>query len=161
MPQLDFSTYPSQIIWLLISFTALYFLMARVALPRISTVLEERRDRIANDIDEAERLKRDTDTAIANYETALAEARARAHEIAQATREKLSGEIDAERQRVDNELAAKTTAAEEVINAARSQALAEIGNVASETAEAIVKELVGGRWTKAKISAAVGAAMKV
>ncbi len=161
MPQLDFSTYSPQIIWLVITFTALYFLMARVALPRIATVLEERRDRIANDLDEAERLKRDTDTAIANYEAALAEARARAHEIAQATREKLSGEIDAERTRVDDELAAKTAAAEDIINAARSRALAEIGKVANETAEAIVTALVGGRWTKANISAAVATAMKV
>lgn len=160
MPQLDFSTYPSQIIWLVITFTALYLLMARVALPRIATVLEERRDRIANDLDEAERLKRDTDTAIANYEAALAEARARAHEIAQATREKLSAEIDAERGRVDDELAAKATAAEEIIGAAKTRALTEIGNVATETAEAIVKTLVGGRWTKDKISAAVDAAMK-
>jgi len=160
MPQLDFSSYPSQIIWLLITFTALYLLMARVALPRIATVLEERRDRIANDLDEAERLKRDTETAIANYEAALAEARARAHEIAQATREKLSAEIDAERGRVDDELAAKTTAAEEIISAAKTKALTEIGNVATETAEAIVKELVGGRWSKANISAAVGAVMK-
>ncbi len=161
MPQLDFSTYASQIIWLVITFTALYFLMARVALPRIATVLEERRDRIANDLDEAERLKRDTDTAIANYEAALAEARARAHDIAQTTREKLSAEIDTERQRVDGELAAKTTAAEQVIGAARTKALTEIGNVATEATEAIVKVLVGGRWTKADISAAVGAAMKV
>lgn len=160
MPQLDFSTFAPQIIWLVISFTALYFLMARVALPRIATVLEERRDRVANDLDEAERLKRDTDTAIANYETALAEARAKAHEIAQATREKLSGEIDAQRRQVEDELAIKTAAAEETICAAKTEALAEIGKVANETAETIVKELVGGRWTKAKISAAVASAMK-
>ena len=160
MPQLDFSTFAPQLIWLVISFVALYLLMARVALPRIATVLEERRDRVANDLDEAEKLKRDTETAIANYETALAEARARAHDIATATREKLSAEIDVERQRVEDDLNTKAAAAEETIRAAKDEALAEIGNIANETAESIVKELVGGRWTKAKISAAVTAAMK-
>ena len=160
MPQLDFSTFAPQIIWLVITFTALYFLMARVALPRISTVLEERRDRVANDLDEAEQLKRDTDTAIANYETSLAEARAKAHEIANSTREKLSGEIDVERQGVEDELAVKAAEAEKIITAAKDQALGEIDNVANETAEAILKQLVGGRITKAKISAAVSAALK-
>lgn len=160
MPQLDFSTFAPQIIWLVITFTALYFLMARVALPRISTVLEERRDRVANDLDEAEKLKRDTDTAIANYETALAEARAKAHDIANSTREKLSAEIDVERQGVEDELAVKAAAAEKTIKAAKDQALSEIGNVANETADAIVKELIDGSMTKSKISAAVAAALK-
>lgn len=160
MPQLDFSTFAPQIIWLVITFVALYFLMAKVALPRIATVLEERHDRVANDLDEAERLKRETDVAIANYETALAEARAKAHEIASATREKLSAAVDAERARVEKDLAAKADAAEATIQAAKEKALGEIGAVASETTEAIIKQLVGGRWTKAKISSAVAAAMK-
>ena len=160
MPQLDFSTFAPQLIWLAITFIGLYLLMAKVALPGIATVLEERRDRVANDLDQAEQFKRDTDAAIAAYEQALAEARAKAHEIAGATRDKLSAEIEAERQRVEATIADKTAEADAAIRGAKEQALGEIGNVASETAEAIVKELVGGRWTKAKISGAVDAAMK-
>jgi F-type H+-transporting ATPase subunit b len=160
MPQLDFSTFAPQLVWLAIAFVGMYFLMAKVALPGIATVLEERRDRVANDLDQAEQLKRDTDAAIAAYEAALAEARARAHEIVGATREKLTAEIDAERDKVETAIAEKTAEADAAIRAATEQALGEIGNVATDTAEAIVKQLVGGRWTKAKISGAVDAAMK-
>ena len=160
MPQLDFTTFMPQIVWLVILFVGLYFLMAKVALPRISTVLEERRDRVANDLDQAEQFKRETDAAIAAYEAALAEARARAHEIANATREALTAEVDAERERVEQTLSVKAAEAEAAIQAAKNQALGEINTVAADTAEAIVKQLVGGRWTKAKISGAVDAAMK-
>ena len=160
MPQLDFSTYAPQLIWLAITFIVLYLLMARVALPRIATVIEERRDRIASDLDEAERSKVQSEAAIAAYEAALAEARARAHEIARANRDRLTAEIDAERARVDAEAADKTAEAERAIAAARGAALGEVGAIAGELTEAIVKRLVGGRTAKQKIADAVSAAMK-
>jgi F-type H+-transporting ATPase subunit b len=160
MPQLDFSTYAPQLIWLAITFIVLYLLMARVALPRIATVIEERRDRIASDLDEAERSKVQSEAAIAAYEAALAEARARAHEIARANRDRLTAEIDAERARVDAEAADKTAEAERAIAAARGAALGEVGAIAGELTEAIVKRLVGGRTPKQKIADAVSAAMK-
>lgn len=157
MPQLEFHDWVPQLIWLAISFIALYMIMARVAIPRISTVLEERRDRIATDLDSAEQLKKETEEAIAAYEQALAEARAKAHAIAQETRDKLGAEVDAERAEVEAKIAEKTTDAEARIQAAKNDALAHVNEVATDTAEAIVKELIGGRVTKAELSAAVGA----
>ena len=88
MPQLDFGDYAPQLVWLAITFGIMYLLMARVALPRIATVLEERRDRIANDLAQADQLRRETDQAIAAYEKALADAKARANAIAQETRDR-------------------------------------------------------------------------
>ncbi len=88
MPQLEFHTFVPQLVWLVIVFGYLYVMMSRVALPRIATVLEERRDRIADDLDQAEQFKRQTDEAIEAYEKALAEARAKAHEVAQETRDR-------------------------------------------------------------------------
>lgn len=160
MPQLDLSTYPPQLVWLAISFVVLYFIMLRVALPRMATVLEERRDRIARDLDEAERSKRETENAIAAYEQALAEARAKAHEIAQANRDKLASELDAERAKVDAAAAEKAGEAEAAIAGAKEAALAELETISGDVAETIVKQLVGGRWTQKKIAEAVAAAAK-
>jgi F-type H+-transporting ATPase subunit b len=160
MPQLDFSTYPPQLVWLAISFIALYFLMARVALPRIATVLEERRDRIARDLDEAERSREESEAAVAAYEAALAEARAEAHDIARANRDKLAAEIEAERAKVDAVAAEKAAEAERAIAEAKSAAVEGLGVVAGDLTEAIVKRLVGGRITKKKIADAVAATMK-
>ena len=157
MPQLDFSSWPPQLIWLAITFVALYFLMARVALPRIGTVLEQRRDRIASDLDEAARLKQETDDAIAAYEAALAEARAKAHAIAAETRAKLNAELDAERAVIDKDISAKTAEADKRIAAMKTAALGEVDQAAGETAEAIVKLLIGGKPDKKDIAAAVKA----
>lgn len=158
MPQLDFSSWPPQLIWLAITFVVLYFLMARVALPRIANVLEQRRDRIASDLDEAARLKSETEDAIAAYEAALAEARGKAHAIASETREELNGELDKERAAVDKQIAAKTAEAEAKIGEMRKAAIGEIEAAAADTATEIVKALVGGKTTKAEIAAAVKSA---
>ena len=158
MPQLDFSSWPPQLIWLAISFVALYFLMARVALPRIANVLEQRRDRIASDLDEAERLKGESEDAIASYEAALAEARGKAHAIAAETRVKLNAALEAERAEVDKKIAARTAKAEARIAEVRTSAIGEIDAAAADTAAEIVKALIGGKPAKAEIAAAVKAA---
>ena len=81
MPQLDVALYPPQLIWLIISFVLLYLAMARVALPRISEVLEKRRDRIDGDLDKATSLKNEADKALAAYEQSMAAARTQAFAV--------------------------------------------------------------------------------
>ena len=142
-PPFDSSTFESQIVWLVLSFLALYFLMSRVALPRIATVLEERRDRIADDLDQAAQFKRQTDEAIEAYEKALAEARAKAHEIAQETRDRLHEETERQRLAIEARLAEKISEAEKQIAATKEAALANVRSVAVEVADAIVAQLLG------------------
>jgi len=155
MPQFDFASFVPQLIWLAITFITLYFVMSRIALPRIANVIEERRDRIANDLDQAEQLKLKTEEAIATYEQALAEARAKAHGIAQEARDKLSAEIDQERGVADKQVAEKTAEAEARIRASGKAALAHVNEVAADTAGSIVQAMTGGSATKAEISAAI------
>ena len=86
MPQLNPLDWAPQLIWLVITFGILYLLMKRVALPKIGSVIEMRQGRIAGDLGEADKLRRETQEAIAAYEQALAEAgaaavAAREHEL--------------------------------------------------------------------------------
>ncbi|MEP0709275.1 MAG: F0F1 ATP synthase subunit B' [Parvibaculum sp.] len=143
MPQLEFHTFVPQLVWLVIVFGYLYVMMSRVALPRIATVLEERRDRIADDLDQAEQFKRQTDEAIEAYEKALAEARAKAHEIAQETRDRLHEETERQRLAIEARLAEKIAEAEKQIAATKEAALANVRTVAVEVADAIVAQLLG------------------
>jgi F-type H+-transporting ATPase subunit b len=142
MPQFDFKTFPPQLIWLAITFVALYLLMSRIALPRIGDVIQERRDRIERDLDTAERLKTETDQAIATYEQALAEARGKASVIAKDTRDGLAAEVDKERVRIDEQLNVKLAEAETRIAASKVSALTHVNDIASETAGSIVKALI-------------------
>ena len=159
MPQLNAADWAPQLIWLAITFIGLYFIMARVALPRFGAVIEQRRDRIAHDLDNAARLKDQTEQAIAAYEASLAEARARANGIAQETRNKLNAETERQRAALEERLAAKTAEAETTIWAAKDAAMAQVKDVAAEAAEAIVDKLVGGSVSRAKVTQAVARAL--
>ena len=142
-PPFDPSTFAKQLFWLAVSFGALYFLMARVALPRIGEVIEERRDRIQRDLDEAVRLKAETDAALKAYEQSLADARGKAQGLAKETRDRLSAETDTERHRVEGELNAKLAETEKQIAATKARALASVDEIAASTASDVVSRLTG------------------
>ena len=157
-PPFDSSTFSSQILWLAITFGLFYLFMSRVVLPRIGSILETRRDRIAQDLNEANRLKLESDQAFAAYEQELAEARSNAHEIAQTARDEAKADADAERAKVEAEVAGRLEKAEAEIAAVKSKALAEVDAIAVDTTSAIVEQLIGGTVTKARVAAAVKAA---
>ncbi len=142
-PPFDPRTFASQLFWLAVSFGALYFLMARVALPRIGEVIEERRDRIQRDLDEAVRLKAETDAALKAYEQSLADARGKAQGLAKETRDRLAAETDAERHRVEGELNAKLAETEKRIGETKARALASVDEIAASTASDVVSLLTG------------------
>lgn len=75
-PPFDPSTYALQLVWLAISFGLLYLLMKRVLAPRVGAIIDDRAARIGGDVAQAERLRQQSEAAIAAYEKALAEARA-------------------------------------------------------------------------------------
>lgn len=159
MPQMELHDFAPQLIWLAISFITLYIVMARVALPRIATVIEERKDRIASDLDQAAKFKQQTEEAMAAYEQALAEARSNALATVRETREKLSSEVEAEKAKAEAEIAEKIAEAEAKIAKDKSDAMGRLGDVATGAAETIVQELIGGKLTKAEVKQAVSKAM--
>ena len=160
MPQLNPEFFPPQLVWLFIAFGVLYLLMARVALPRISSVLSNRSQRIDSDLSEADQLKQDAQAAHENYEKALGEAKAKAHRIAQETRDRLAEETNRLKAEMDARLAEQTESAERGIAAAKAEALGNVREVASEAAVAVVERLLGSKPDNARVTAAVDAVMK-
>ncbi len=142
-PPFDTSTFPSQLLWLAVTFTLLYVAMARLVLPRLAVIFDERRNRIVSDLDAAQKLKAETEQAIAAYDKALRDARERANAIAQDVRDKLKADLDAERSKVESSLNAKIAEAEKQIAASRDKVMGEVEAIASDTAAAIVEHLVG------------------
>jgi F-type H+-transporting ATPase subunit b len=142
-PPLDPGTFAPQLFWLAIAFALLYLLLKRLALPRVSEVIEERRERIERDLAKAESLKVETEQALSNYERALAQARAKANALAKDVHAKLTAEVDAERAKLDAQMAQKIADAEARIAQERARAMAGVGSIAGETAGAIVAKLIG------------------
>jgi len=158
MPQLDFGDYAPQLVWLVITFGVMYLLMARVALPRIATVIEERRDRIANDLAQADQLRRETDQAISAYEKALADAKARANAIAQETRDRLNEELERERAEKEAEIQKRLEQAEAEIARTKEQALSHVEEIARDTTAALVQQLLGEQVSQDSLDKAVASA---
>jgi F-type H+-transporting ATPase subunit b len=159
-PPFDSSTFGSQILWLAITFGVLYVLMAKVVLPRIGGILEDRHARIAGDLAEAERLKADSEAAGVAYEAALAEARRNAQAIAAANREKLAREVDGRRQAAEQKLAGDVAVAEARIAEIKAKALGEVDAIAIETTEAVVTALIGETASRDEVAEAVAAVGK-
>lgn len=159
-PPFDSSTYPSQLLWLAITFGLFYLFLKNVVLPRLGGILEVRRDRIAGDLDQAARMKSEADAAVAAYEQELAEAKARANAIGQDARDAAKAEAEAKRKEVEAGLDQKLSAAESRIATIKANAMKEVGSIAEDTAAAIVQALGAGKVDKADIAAAVKAAGK-
>jgi F-type H+-transporting ATPase subunit b len=160
MPQLDFSTYASQLIWLAIVFVIFYLLMAGVGLPSVGRVLAARRGRIEGDLEKATQMKAEAEAVIAAYERALAEARVEAQGTIRETVEKLAAAA-AERQReVVEKLATETAAAERRIFDAKTAALANLRDVAIDVARAAGAKLTGTEIDTARAGAAVDAVLR-
>lgn len=160
MPQLQPDTWPPQLVWLAITFGILYWLMLKIALPRIGGVIDARRSHLRRDLDQAEMFRNETQASIAAYEQAMAEAKQKAHAIVQAGREKMNQEVAAERATLERELAAKAAEAEARIHQAKSSALREVNRIAEEVATDIVRRLIGIAPAQAEIAEAVSAARK-
>ncbi|HZZ59942.1 MAG TPA: F0F1 ATP synthase subunit B [Roseiarcus sp.] len=148
-PPFDSSTFPSQIVWLVIAFGFLYWYMSTRALPKIGQVIENRRARIAQDLDDATMMQQKADAAAAAHERTLADARAKAQAMAQAARDRAAADAAAKRRALEDELAARLAEAEKQIAATRVQAMTNVSAIAREAAGAIVERL-GGRATDAK-----------
>jgi F-type H+-transporting ATPase subunit b len=143
VPQLDVSTFSSQIFWLIICFGTLYWLLSRRALPRVSEILEARQDRIAADLDQAQRLRREAEAALATYEKAMGQAHDEAQALLAEVQNRLQAEAAGRQAELDRQLAGQLAEAEARIASARERALAEMEVAAIGAAQAAAARLAG------------------
>ena len=159
-PPFEPQTFASQLVWLAIAFVLLYVLMSRLALPRVASIIEDRQKRIADDLADAGRLKQESDAAVAAYEKALADARARAQTIANETREKQQAQADATRKTLEAGLNAKLAEAEKSIAATKQAAMANVRAIAEDAARAIIERLIGTAPSDKAVAEAVADVLK-
>lgn len=159
MPQLDFSTWGNQIFWLVITLIVIYFVLSRIALPRIASVLADRQGTITNDIAAAEELKQKANEAEEAYNKALADARAEAQRIVAETKAEMAAELAEAIRQADADISVKAGESEQAIAEIRAGALEAVKAVAADTAAAIVAKL-GSAADADAINAAVDAELK-
>jgi F-type H+-transporting ATPase subunit b len=159
-PPFQSENFASQLVWLAVAFALLYVLMAKLALPRVGAIIENRQKRIQDDLTDASRLKGESDAAVAAYEKALADARNRAQAIANETRERHAAEAEARRKVLEAELNSKLADAEKTIAATKQAAMGNVRSIAEDAARAIVERLIGETPDEKAVAAAVADALK-
>ncbi len=159
-PPFDAHNFLPQIIWLVIIFGALYWLMSRVALPRVEGILVARRHRLEKDLDDAAAMQAQAKAAGEAYDKTLADARVRAQGLAQETHDKLHAESEAKRHALEADLNTKLAAAETQIAETRSRAMTNVASIAQDTAVALVERLTGRAPDRQAVDAAVASTGK-
>jgi F-type H+-transporting ATPase subunit b len=142
-PPFDATHFPSQILWFVIAFAILYALMSRIALPRVGEIKQMRSDKIASELDQAQKLQGEADAAGAAYEKTLANAKARAQTLAQEMHAKLAGETAGKRHELEADLNTRLAAAEAQIGDMKAAAMSNVGAIAREAAAQIIQHLTG------------------
>jgi len=158
MPQLEFSTFPNQIFWLVVALVIVYMILSRIALPRIASVLAERRGVITGDIAAAEEMRRKAEEAEAAYNQALADARAEAARIVAEAKAEIQADLGAAIESADAEIAAKAAESERVIEEIRANAFESVEAIALPVAADIVAAM-GAKPDRRAIGGAVSARM--
>jgi F-type H+-transporting ATPase subunit b len=159
-PPFKTETFPSQLFWLTLTFTFLFFVMWRVAGPRIGSVIAERQARIDKDLGDAEKHRRDTEKASAAYEAALDQARQKAQNLADDNRKRIAAEVDRAKAQADAEARRATAAAEARLATVRAEATGHVAKTAQEAAIAIVWRLTGDTVSAEDAAAALNSASR-
>jgi F-type H+-transporting ATPase subunit b len=142
-PPFDATTFPGQIFWLVLTFGILYFLMSKVALPRVAEILENRESKIDGDLKAAAKLQEKAKAAGEAYEKLLTDARSNAQGIGQKAKDAALATADEQRKSVEATTAIKIAESESRITAARDKAMGNVVGIASDTATEIVKRISG------------------
>ena len=155
MPQLDPSTYVSQLFWLVVTFVVLYYVLSKMILPKIAEALENRQAHINHDLERATTLQEEADGVKDAFEAELAQARNKAQQEITAIKQRAAQEASAQQDQVSARLAADLAAAEQRIATARQQAMGNVAEIAVQLTESAVERLSGIKAGTADVNNAV------
>ena len=143
MPQMEFADYMPQVVWLVITFATLYVLMAKLALPRITDILETRQRHLEHDLELSEKLRDEAQTTLAEYDAAIVSARAETESLLAKARESIQTETQERIAELNGRLESEIRESDARIRHAMSQAMDELMIVAGNAARAAVERLAG------------------
>ena len=155
MPQLNPEFWISQIFWLTLVFGSLYILLAKFVLPKISSNLEARKSQIAENIEEAEKKRKESDKKLKDYEKIVNDAKIEAKNIFSQTREKILRNINSKKEILEKEIDIEIQKAEKEILDLKKKSPEKINKIAIETSADLIKQIIGAEVNNSNISAIV------
>ena len=155
MPQLDTEFWIAQIFWLTIIFSILYLVIWKIFLQKITLSIENRKSRVVNDIDEAQKLKESAEKKLDEYKKIIQNSRKEAKKIIEDGRKKLERDIEVKKQKFNEDIEKELIAVEKEIKNLKKASVSNISKIAAETSAEIVKQVVDTEVNKSSVAAIV------
>jgi len=160
MPQLNPEFWTAQIFWLILTFSSLYLIIWKVFLPKITLSIENRKSRVVNDLDEAQKLKENAEKKLNEYNKIIEESKKEAKKIIEDSKKKLDRDIENKKQKFNDEIEKELLAAEKEIKDLKKSSISNINNIAAETSAEIIKQIINIEVNKSSVSAIVDDVVK-
>ena len=155
MPQLNPEFWAAQIFWLILIFTFLYLAIWKIFLPKITYSIENRKSRVVNDLDEAQKLKEKEEKKLYEYNEIIEKSKKEAKKIIEESKKKLDKDIENKKQKFDDEIEKELLVAEREIKNLKKNSTSNIANIAAETSEEIIKKIINTDVNKSNVFAIV------
>ena len=155
MPQLNVEFWPAQVFWLLLIFSSLYLIIWKIFLPKITYSIENRKSRIVNDLDEAQKLKDNAEKKLKEYNEIIENAKKEAKKIFENNRKKLEEDLEKKKHKLNSEIEKELAAIEKEIKDLKKSSLSNISKIAAETSSEVIKQIVNTEVNKSNVTAVV------
>ena len=155
MPQLNPEFWVSQIFWLILSFGSLFIILSKFILPKIGNNLEMRKSQILENVETAEKQKKESENKLKEYEALILNSKNQARNYFNEARKKIQQDINKKREKLENEINEEINTAEKEIISLKNKAPEKINKIAIETSSGLIKHLIGEEINNSSISAIV------
>ena len=160
MPQLDPKFWGAQVFWLVLIFVSLYLVISKIFLPKITYSIENRKSKIVNDLDEAQKLKENAEKKLKEYNEIIEKSKKEAKKIIVESKKKLNDDIENKKQKFNHEIEKELAVAEKEISDLKKSSIKNINNIASEISAEVIKKIIKVEVNKSSVSAIVNEIVK-
>ena len=155
MPQLDPKFWIAQIFWFILVFSSLYFIVSKIFLPKITLTIENRKSKIVNDLNEAQKLKENAEVKLKEYNKIIENSKKDAQKIISDGRKKLNEDIEIKKKKFDAEIEKELQAVEKEIKELKKNSISDVAKIAESASIEIIKQIIGAEVNKSNVSAIV------
>ena len=160
MPQLNPKYWASQAFWLVLIFTLLYLVLANLFIPKIKNNIDNRENKIKDNLDEAQKLKNLAEQKLKEYELSIENAKKNVQKIIFESKNKLNLEIQNKKKKFEKEIEKEIENAEKEIENLREDSLRNISIISEEMTSKVIEQISGEPMNQSSIKAAIHEATK-
>jgi len=155
MPQLDPTYWASQAFWLILIFTGLYLTLSNLFIPKIKNNIDNRENKIKDDLDEAQKLKNLAEQKLKEYELSIEKAKKEVQKIIFESKNKLNLEIQNKKKKFEKEMETEIESAEKEIKSLKKESLKNISIISEEIASKVIEQISGETMNQSSVKAAI------